>query len=618
MLALRKLANGKILWGGVGSGKSRVAAAYYEQNEAPKDVYVITTAKKRNSLDWESTFAMLGIGPRSGPIQAPRNFASADDGPAHSESNASDGGGLSHREEVSVHGALVRPTDGGSQSGLGASGTGRSSSGPSDVDHGRGEERARLDGQRSDRSLATGERRELGGVAGSIPGEAGAYPYVLTVDSWNNIGKYADVAGAFFIFDEQRVVGSGKWSRQFIRISKRNTWLLLSATPGDTWLDYIPVFVANNFYKNRSEFLREHVVYNNFSKFPKVDRYINIGRLAKQKMAITVEMPFERHTRRRQVQVPLPYDKEMLDRVLKDRWHVYKERPLRDVGEMFSVARRVVNSDPSRLEMVCELWQKHPKLIVFYNFNYELESLRSLTDYYGINSIVASGNGSASRAKPSSNRPSNDSSSSTSLSIPSTPNLTNATSGPSRTLSQSGVTEWTKYSGLTPSMSGASTTTSTETLERTSTSSSEYISRKALLRSSLDLTEKGELPAYSASTPAGMRWTSDHSKSSIAEWNGHKKQPIPDTDRWLYLVQYIAGAEAWECTSTDAMIMYSRNYSWKITQQAYGRIDRLNTAFTDLWYYNFTSESFIDKAVERSLKAKKNFNEAEYAGIFVR
>lgn len=327
-------------------------------------------------------------------------------------------------------------------------------------------------------------------------GQAGSYPWVVTVDSWQNIAKYADVAGAFFIFDEQRLVGSGDWTRKFLRIAKRNTWILLSATPGDTWMDYIPVFVANGFYKNRSEFLREHVVYNTFTKFPKVDRYINQGRLARNRSALLVEMPYERHTKRRHVQVPLLYDKDLLERVLKERWHVYEERPLNDIAEMFAVSRRVVNSDPSRLEMVSELWTKHPKLIVFYNFNYELASLRSLSDYYSL-STTATG-----------------------------------------------------------------------------------------------------------------------SSTGISEWNGHKHQPIPSTDRWLYLVQYTAGAEGWNCVETDAMIMYSRNYSWKIFEQACGRIDRLNTPFTDLWYYDFMTDSWIDRAIGRSLKAKETFNERRYAGLF--
>lgn len=250
-------------------------------------------------------------------------------------------------------------------------------------------------------------------------------------------------------------------------------------------MDYVPVFIANNFYKNRTEFKREHVVYNTFTKFPKVDRYINTGKLLRHRNNLLVHMPFERHTKRRRVEVTCQYDKEKLEQVLKKRWNPYENRPLRDVSEMCAVARRVVNSDFSRLMMVRSMLVEHPRLIIFYNFNYELEALRDL---------------------------------------------------------------------------------------------------------SVDTT--------------------------IAEWNGHKHQPVPMGDAWVYLVQYTAGAEGWNCVETNAEIMYSLNYSWKITEQAEGRIDRLNTPFQDLWYYKFTSDSWIDKAIERSLQAKETFNELKLSSLF--
>lgn len=376
--AVGEMHNGCILWGGVGTGKSITAVAYYMRQEAPKDVYVITTAKKRDSLDWETEFVKFGVG-----------------------------------------------TDRGAT------------------------------------------------IAG-----------VLTIDSWNNIGKYRDVEGAFFIFDEQRVVGSGIWSNVFIKIAKRNRWVMLSATPGDTWLDYIPVFVANGHYRNRTEFKREHVTYAPYTKFPKVDGYRGVGRLVRLRNQVLVEMPYLRHTVRHNEEVLVDYNEDLFRKVLYDRWHVYENRPLRDAAELFLVMRKVVNSDPSRLEAVKTLMQKHPRLIVFYSFDYELEALRKLSVLY-----------------------------------------------------------------------------------------------------------------------AGV---------AVAEWNGHKHQGIPKTNKWVYLVQYVAGAEGWNCTETDAMVFYSQTYSYKNYHQAHGRIDRLNTPYLELYYYSLLSNSIIDLAVRRALKSKRSFNEMSY------
>lgn len=376
--AVDKLSNGKILYGGVGTGKSRAAVAYYLKREAPKDVYVITTAKKRDSLDWDGEFVQIGVG-----------------------------------KEITLHGKL-------------------------------------------------------------------------TIDSWNNIKKYSNVYGAFFIFDEQRLVGSGAWVKSFLKIAKRNHWILLSATPGDTWLDYIPMFVANGFYKNRTEFKMQHVVYSPYSKFPKIDRYVGTGRLLKYRKQLLVEMPYLRKTVRKFTDVSVDYDENLLHKVTVGRWHVFEERPLRDAAELVSVMRKVVNSDPSRLAAIRSIMKNHNRLIVFYNFNYELEILRRLAE---------------------------------------------------------------------------------------------------------------DVP--------------------LAEWNGHKHEDVPSgMDCWVYLVQYSAGAEGWNCTTTDTMVFYSLTYSYRLWHQAQGRIDRLNTAYSELTYYVLKSKSPIDKAVGKALDTKHDFQELGFRAQF--
>ncbi len=397
--AIEEMRNGSILKGGVGTGKSRTALAYYymkvcegtlrlngwgEMGEMkkPRDIYVITTAKKRDDKDWE-------------------------------------------KEAVSF---LISP----------------------------------------DPTIS------ISGVK-------------IVVDSWNNIINYTEVKDAFFIFDEQRLVGSGAWVKAFYSIAKNNKWVMLSATPGDNWMDYAPVFIANGFYKNRTEFLRQHVVFSRYSKFPKVDRYIETGRLNALRRALVVDMPYERRTKRHVRDVLVSYDEVAFKRVTKDRWHIYEDRPIRDIAELFIVMRKLVNSDLSRLEAVIDIVEEHPRLIIFYNFNHELANLRMLAEQ---------------------------------LNIP------------------------------------------------------------------------------------------------TAEWNGHKHQPIPEGDRWLYLVQYTAGAEGWNCVTTNATVFYSLNYSYKINEQAMGRIDRLNTPYVDLFYYRLMSNSMIDKAIDKSLDGKKSFNEKDFmAGI---
>lgn len=371
--ALAQLESGNILVGGVGSGKSMVAVAAYASKHADRDVYVITTAKKRDSHDWQREFARFAVGMDEGQT-----------------------------------------------------------------------------------------------IAG-----------ILTIESWNNIHKFDHIKGAFFIFDEQRLVGSGGWVKSFLRIAKSNEWILLSATPGDNWLDYIPVFIANGFYKNRTEFKARHVVYKSYTRFPAVDRYVDTGRLVRLRNQIVVKMPYERHTTRHLVILPVDHDVDLMKRAMRDRWNPFEGRPIRQSAELYSVMRKIVSQHPSRMHALTEIMKKHPRLIIFYNFNYELEMLREI-----------------------------------------------------------------------------------EGIE-------------------------------------------------IAEWNGQKHQEVPISDRWLYLVQYTAGAEGWECISTNAEFFWSQSYSYKQTEQAYGRIDRLNTPYTDLWYYLPMGNSFIEKAVRRAYSEKRDFNESE-------
>lgn len=427
--AVGELSNGKILCGGVGTGKTITGLAYFYTRvcdgvlndlgsiKSPRDIYVITTARKRDSFDWQDDAAKLCI--------------------------------LPERE------------------------------------------------------------KSVAGIK-------------LTVDSWNNIDKYKDVENAFFLFDEQRVVGSGAWTKSFIKIAKSNQWLLLSATPGDTWLDYIPVFVANGYYKNRTQFIREHCVYNYFGKYPKLERYVSVGKLVKLRKHILVDMPYERHTTRHIHEVTVDYDRDLFEKVVKKRWHVYEDRPLKDVSELFGVMRRVVNTDASRLDTLKKLVKTHPKVIVFYNFDYELEILRSLVSNTFAETSQTGG----------------------------------STSETSRLESSMGDTQ--------------------------------------ILRSLVSQVDAQDQDV------------------TVAEWNGHKHEPIPDSDSWIYLVQYVAGAEAWNCVETDTVVFWSLTYSYKNYEQSQGRIDRLNTPFSDLHYYVLKSEAMIDKAIWKALRAKKSFNERDF------
>ena len=305
----------------------------------------------------------------------------------------------------------------------------------------------------------------------------------VTVDSWNNIGKYANVTGAFFIFDEQRVVGYKTWSKTFIYISRHNQWIFLSATPGDCWMDYLSIFIANGFFRNKTDFVNRHVIYSRYSKFPKVDEYVNERQLEQMRDSILVNIDYTKHTERHYEQILVEYDRGQYRTLMRDRWNFYEEKPIENISELCYLLRKIVNADPTRILECIGIAEKHPKLIIFYNFDYELEILKS------------------------------------------------------------------------------------------------------------------------AKWPEG---------TEIREWNGHKHQEIYDSDRWVYLVQYSAGAEGWNCILTNAILFYSQSYSYKTTEQAMGRIDRRNTPFRDLYYYSFKTFAPIDVAISRALRRKKNFNESAF------
>lgn len=385
---LNKVHNGCILVGGVGSGKSMTSLAYYYicnggkikngitfgRMKDPKDLYIITTAKKRDTLEWE---------------------------------------------------------------------------------------------------------KELSGILLSTDETLNGYSNKVVVDSWNNIKKYCAVENSFFIFDEQRVVGYGAWTHAFLKIAKHNKWILLTATPGDSWSDYIPVFIANGFYKNKTEFARRHIMYKRYSTYPIIERYVDTNILEYYKSKILIEMDYKTPAIIHDIDIPCMFDKSKYTELVKNRYDFDNNVPIESVSELCYLMRKIVNSDTSRLIAVADILKVKQKAIIFYNFDYELDAIK---DFF-------------------------------------------------------------------------------------------------------------------------------KDKIFIAEWNGHKHEPIPTKDAWIYLVQYTAGAEGWNCIETDTIIFYSQTYSYKTLVQAKGRIDRLNSPYKDLYYYHLKTRSSIDISIARALVSKKQFNE---------
>lgn len=372
--ALAKLKSGSVLCGGVGSGKTLTGLSFYLENYKERELYVITTAKKRNSGEWEEEAALLGI------------------------------------------------TN-------------------------------------------------------------------LVVDSWNNIKNYAKVYGAFFIFDEQRVVGSGTWAKTFIKMAPRNKWIMLSATPGDNWMDYLPLFMANGFYRTKQSFIDMHVEYDPYVKFPRIKRYHNEGILVRHRQSILVMMPVKRHTLRHRTYRETDYDEELYKMAMKERWDPFDNKPIKNASKLLQVLRRITGTSDSRIHEAA--WQIiHAKrLIIFYNYEYEREILVDLCEFLGV---------------------------------------------------------------------------------------------------------------------------------YAAEYTGNRHDPLPTTKEWIYIVQYTAGAEGWNCTTTDSILFYSPNYSYKITEQAEGRIDRINTKYVDLNYTILTSKAPIDQAVIRANIKKQKFNEKAWVRSVVK
>lgn len=310
------------------------------------------------------------------------------------------------------------------------------------------------------------------------------YDHKVVIDSWNNIKKYADVKNSFFIFDEQRVVGYGAWTKSFLKIAKSNEWILLSATPGDNYMDYMPVFIANGFYKNKSEFTAEHCVYSRFSKFPQIEKFIGTERLNRLRRRVLVDMPYQNPAVQHHEDVWCSFDREAYKDLMKNRWDYEKEEPIENVSELCYKLRKICYADRSRAKALQNIFEQHNKLIVFYNFDYELEIIKNI----GFGEDVA-----------------------------------------------------------------------------------------------------------------------------IAELNGHRHDLEPfDHSKWIYLVQYNAGSEAWNCIKTDTMVFYSQNYSYKMMKQASGRIDRLTTPYKELKYFHLKCRSPIELRITRALAQKKNFNESAF------
>ena len=217
------------------------------------------------------------------------------------------------------------------------------------------------------------------------------YHHTIVIDSWNNIDKYSDMHDAFFIFDEQRLVGYGAWVKAFFKIAKQNEWILLSATPGDRWIDYMPVFIANGFYRNKKDFVDQHVIYDWRTKYQKIAEYRGTGRLIRLRKNILVDMDFHKTTVPHHETIYLGFDRAAYKNLCRTRWNPWTDKPMENASEFCQCLRRVVNSDVSRQVELLRIFEEKKRVIVFYNFDYELDILRNLP--YGVDVPVLEWNG---------------------------------------------------------------------------------------------------------------------------------------------------------------------------------------------------------------------------------
>ena len=302
----------------------------------------------------------------------------------------------------------------------------------------------------------------------------------IFIDSWNNIKKYTEIKNSVFIFDEQRAVGSGTWAKSFVKIAKQNHWIMLSATPGDTWSDWCPLMIAKGYYPNRTAFFNKHAVYNPYVKYREIIRWDNTDELEyyRSKMLVTCRME-KKTTRHFEEVIADCSNKYEVKRAYKERTNPKTGEPFKSASELCAYTRNIINTDPTRSAVGLKIIQMYDRIIIFYTLTDELE---------------------------------------------------------------------------------------------------------------------------------GIKWACNKAGRKMYFYNGEIHDQVPTGNNWAYIVQYTAGSEAWNCTTCNAMLFWDLTYSYKQFKQATGRIDRLNTPYSDLYYYAIRSYMPLDLAIRRALREKKDFN----------